>query len=114
MRFVDDTKATNVHAVCAGLCDYPGEVVLIAGGRGKGEDYTPLREVMAQVRAVVVIGEEGPAIARALQGVVPTHPAATMPEAVALAAQLAMPRCDGAAEPRVRQLRHVPRLPSSR
>jgi UDP-N-acetylmuramoylalanine--D-glutamate ligase len=91
VRFVDDSKATNVHAVCAGLRGYPGEVVLIAGGSGKGEDYRPLVEVLGAVRHVVTIGQEGPAIAAALAGAVPTTPAADLPAAVALAAQLAAP-----------------------
>jgi UDP-N-acetylmuramoylalanine--D-glutamate ligase len=89
--FVNDTKATNVHAVCAGLDGYPGAVVLIAGGSGKGEDYAPLREVLAAVRAVVLIGAEGPAIGRVLAGRVPTHAAGSMEEAVRLAAELAEP-----------------------
>ncbi|MDY0108771.1 MAG: UDP-N-acetylmuramoyl-L-alanine--D-glutamate ligase [Candidatus Krumholzibacteria bacterium] len=89
IRFVNDSKATNVHAVCAGLRDYPGPVVLIAGGSGKGEDYTPLREVMGSVRHVVTIGREGPAIAAALAGVVPVSSAADLPAAVAQAAALA-------------------------
>ena len=91
VRFVNDTKATNVHAVCAGLDGYRGEVVLIVGGSGKGEDYTPLREVMDAVRTVVLIGEEGPAIGEALAGRVPLRTAATMDEAVAVAAGLAEP-----------------------
>jgi len=91
VRFVNDTKATNVHAVCAGLRGYPSPVVLIAGGSGKGEDYTPLREVMAAVRHVVTIGHEGPAIAAALAGCVPTTPAVDLPAAVRLAAALAAP-----------------------
>jgi len=89
MKFINDTKATNVHAVCAGLIGYPGQVVLIAGGSGKGEDYSPLREVMGAVTHVVLIGAEGPALAKALQGVVATTQANSMPEAVALAASLA-------------------------
>ncbi len=91
VRFVNDTKATNVHAVCAGLADHHGQVVLIAGGSGKGEDYAPLREVMGAVRHVVLIGAEGPAIGRALAGAVPLSNAADMDQAVALAAQLAEP-----------------------
>jgi len=91
VRFVNDTKATNVHAVCAGLRGYPTPVVLIAGGSGKGEDYAPLREVMAPVRHVVTIGQEGPAIAAALAGRVPTSPAVDLPAAVRLAASLAAP-----------------------
>jgi UDP-N-acetylmuramoylalanine--D-glutamate ligase len=91
VRFVNDTKATNVHAVCAGLRGYPRPVVLIVGGSGKGEDYAPLREVMGAVQHVVTIGQEGPAIAAALSGIVPTRPAADLAAAVAMAAQLAAP-----------------------
>ena len=91
LRFVNDTKATNVHAVCAGLQGYPRPVVLIAGGSGKGEDYAPLREVMDAVRHVVTIGEEGPAIAVALAGVVPTTQAVDLDAAVAEAARLGAP-----------------------
>ena len=91
VRFVDDSKATNVDAVCAGLRGYRGEVVLIAGGSGKGEQYGPLREVMAAVHAVVVIGQEGPTIAAALAGTVPVHAAETLPAAVTSAYELAQP-----------------------
>ena len=66
-------------------------MVLIAGGSAKGEDFSPLRDVMAAVRHVVTIGEEGPAIARALAGVVSTTAAGDLDEAVALAAELARP-----------------------
>ncbi len=91
VRFVDDSKATNVHAVRAGLDGYPRPVVLIAGGSGKGEDYAPLREVMGPVRAVVTIGEQGPAIAATLAGVVPCEAAPDLPAAVTRAARLAAP-----------------------
>jgi UDP-N-acetylmuramoylalanine--D-glutamate ligase len=91
VEFVNDTKATNVHAVQEGLRGYPRPVVLIAGGRGKGEDYRPLREVMGAVRHVVTIGEEGPAIAAVLGDLVPTTAAADLPDAVNLAADLARP-----------------------
>jgi UDP-N-acetylmuramoylalanine--D-glutamate ligase len=66
-------------------------VVLIAGGSGKGEDYTPLRDVMQAVRGVVLIGQEGPAIGKVLEGVVPCVEAASMEEAVAMASRLAAP-----------------------
>ncbi|MFN2370118.1 MAG: UDP-N-acetylmuramoyl-L-alanine--D-glutamate ligase [Candidatus Krumholzibacteriia bacterium] len=89
--FIDDSKATNVHAVCGGLAGWRGEVVLIAGGSGKGEDYAPLREVMGAVRHLVAIGQEGPAIAAVLRDLVPVTAAATLDEAVALAADLAEP-----------------------
>jgi UDP-N-acetylmuramoylalanine--D-glutamate ligase len=91
VAFINDSKATNVHAVCAGLAGFPDPVVLIAGGSGKGEDYRPLREVMDQVRQVVLIGQEGPAIGRTLRGAVPTLQAGSLEEAVAMAAKLAEP-----------------------
>jgi len=91
VKFINDTKATNVHAVCAGLDGYDGQVVLIAGGSGKGEDYTPLRAALGAVKHVVLIGREGPAIGAALGTAVPQSVAGTMPEAVALAADLAEP-----------------------
>jgi len=78
VTFVNDSKATNVHAVCVGLDGYRGEVVLIAGGSGKGEDYRPLRGVMDPVRHVVTIGREGPAIGAVLAGVVPVSAAADL------------------------------------
>ena len=88
VRFINDTKATNVHAVCAGLQGYPHPVVLIAGGSGKGEDYSPLRDVMGAVRHVVLIGQEGPAIGKALCDLVPTSAAASMEEALAQAMEV--------------------------
>ncbi len=91
VRFIDDSKATNVHSVTAGLDGYASEVVLIAGGSGKGEDYAPLRAVMGAVRHVVLIGREGPAIGAALEGCAPTSTAPDMDAAVALAADLAEP-----------------------
>ncbi len=90
--FVDDSKATNVHAVCGGLAGYAGDVVLILGGSGKGEDYAPLRDVLAPVRAAVLIGAEAERIAAALAGAVPLVRAADLDEAVATAAGLALGR----------------------
>jgi UDP-N-acetylmuramoylalanine--D-glutamate ligase len=94
VKFINDTKATNVHAVCAGLDGYPGQVVLIVGGSGKGEDYRPLRAALQAVKHVVLIGAEGPAIGAVLADLVPTTAADDMTRAVALAADLAEP--DGA------------------
>ncbi len=87
IRFINDTKATNVHAVCAGLKGYPRSVALIVGGSGKGESYGPLTQVMDSVVLVVTIGEQGPAIGQALQGVVPVQAAKDMDEAVRAAAE---------------------------
>ncbi len=87
--FVNDSKATNVHAVCAGLSGYESGVHLILGGSAKGEDFTPLRDVMGPVARVVVIGDEADRIAAALDGVVPIDRANSLVEAMARAADAA-------------------------
>lgn len=88
----NDSKGTNVGASIAALqsLERPKRVILIAGGEGKGADFSPLQATVAQhCRACVLIGRDAPLIARALGEVVPVHYAKTMTEAVTLSAQLA-------------------------
>jgi UDP-N-acetylmuramoylalanine--D-glutamate ligase len=83
VRFIDDSKATNIGALQAALagCDRP--VVLIAGGRDKGGDYALLREVVgARVKRLVLIGEAAPLMREALAPVVPCESAGDMADAV--------------------------------
>lgn len=84
VMFYDDSKGTNVGATVAALNGMRQKVVLIAGGDGKGQDFTPLRSaVAARVRAVVLIGRDGDRIARSIEGSgVPMQRARTMEEAV--------------------------------
>lgn len=93
VNWYEDSKGTNVGATLAALAGMPGEkVVLIAGGQGKGQDFAPLRPVVAErARAVVLIGEDAPLIATALDHTVPLLPAASMEEAVRCAAAAAQP-----------------------
>ena len=92
VSYFDDSKGTNVGAVVAALTGFPQPVVLIAGGRDKGGSYEPLRIALKAVgRAAVVIGEAAERIAAGLDGVVPVVHAATMEDAVAAAARLALP-----------------------
>ena len=96
VTFVNDSKATNVNAVWYALesfADGAGRVVLIAGGRDKGNDYGPLKRLVeAKVRGVVAIGEGadkvtqelGPHTERAVG-------AATLEEAIQYAQLLAEP-----------------------
>ena len=91
VQYVNDSKATNPHAVLAALEDAV-RVVLIAGGRNKGLDLSVLAAVAGALRAVVAIGEAGPAIADALAAAgVTAERAASMDEAVARAAGFAEP-----------------------
>jgi UDP-N-acetylmuramoylalanine--D-glutamate ligase len=92
VRWFDDSKGTNVGATVAAVRGLPGRLVLIAGGDGKGQDFTPLRAALAgKARAVVLIGRDAPLIAAALGDGTPLRPAADMDEAVTLAARLAQP-----------------------
>jgi UDP-N-acetylmuramoylalanine--D-glutamate ligase len=90
VRFVDDSKGTNVGATIAAVSGMPGPLVMIAGGIGKGQDFTPLAQAFrGKVRHVVLIGKDAPVLAAALQGVCPTETAVSMQEAVAAAARAA-------------------------
>lgn len=67
--YYDDSKGTNVGATVAALQGLGRKAVLIAGGEGKGQDFTPLNPAVAQhARAVVLIGRDAPLIAAALEG----------------------------------------------
>ena len=62
VRFVDDSKGTNVGATIAAVAGMSAPVVLIAGGEGKGQDFTPLAAAFrGKVRHVVLIGKDAPA-----------------------------------------------------
>ncbi|MHA6849718.1 UDP-N-acetylmuramoyl-L-alanine--D-glutamate ligase [Ralstonia pseudosolanacearum] len=67
LEFFDDSKGTNVGATVAALSGLSKRVVLIAGGDGKGQDFSPLAAPVAQyARAVVLIGRDAPRIRAAL------------------------------------------------
>ncbi len=90
VRFVDNSKATNVHAALAAL-EAVSDAVLIAGGRAKGVDLTPLATGAARLRAVVAIGEAAPELLRIFRDVRPVTEAATIEAATAEAFALARP-----------------------
>ena len=92
IEYFDDSKGTNVGATVAALTGLGLErkLVLILGGEGKGQDFSPLSDpVQRHVRAVVLIGRDAPLIKEALPRNVPAFDAASMEEAVNLAAQQA-------------------------
>jgi len=92
VRFVDDSKGTNVGATLAAVAGMPGPLVLIAGGQGKGQDFQPLAQAFrGKVRHVVLIGQDAKQIDAALQGISTTQFAKDMNEAVQLAASAASP-----------------------
>jgi UDP-N-acetylmuramoylalanine--D-glutamate ligase len=92
VRWIDDSKATNVASTLVALRAFPGAGVhLILGGQGKGQDFSTLRDaVEGSCRAVYLIGEDAAQIARALVGsAVAVHDCGELERAVALAGETA-------------------------
>jgi len=91
VRWIDDSKGTNVDATRKSLEGFaPGSVLLILGGRDKHGDFAALAPLVARnARAVLTIGEAAPLIERALAGTAPIVRCETMERAVAAAAELA-------------------------
>jgi UDP-N-acetylmuramoylalanine--D-glutamate ligase len=90
VRYIDDSKGTNVGATLAAVAGMPGSLVLIAGGQGKGQDFAPLADGFRdKVRHAVLIGQDAQQIAEALQGITSVEFARDMNEAVQKAAQAA-------------------------
>ena len=94
VTWYNDSKGTNVGATLAalaGLADtVPGKIVLIAGGDGKGADFSPLQApVKQECRAVILLGKDALLIEQQLAGAAPCYHVASLPEAVQLAAKLA-------------------------
>ena len=92
VAYIDDSKGTNVGATLAAVAGMAGPVVLIAGGDGKNQNFSPLAAgFRGKVRHVVLIGRDAPLIARALEGICPIEQCATLPQAVQAAARAARP-----------------------
>jgi UDP-N-acetylmuramoylalanine--D-glutamate ligase len=92
IRYVNDSKATNVEAALRSIESFDSGVVPIMGGRFKGGDLGLLREPLKRrAKAVVTIGESSDLFRDAFAGAIPVHPAASLQEAVATASELAKP-----------------------
>jgi UDP-N-acetylmuramoylalanine--D-glutamate ligase len=81
IRYVDDSKATNVHAALAAIRGF-GRSVLIAGGRNKGLDLAGLREGAPYLGGVVAIGDAAAEVEAAFRGAVAVTRADSMADAV--------------------------------
>ena len=92
VRYVNDSKGTNVDSTVKSLESFSEPILLIAGGRGKGTGYQKLRKLVKErVRHLILIGEETENIAGDLDGCAEIHRCGAMVEAVQLACQLAQP-----------------------
>ena len=91
VEWYDDSKGTNVGATIAALKGLAKPVVLILGGDGKGQDFSPLKNVVGSfARKTMLIGRDAPLIEKALAGL-PTERCASLEEAVDKAARHAAP-----------------------
>jgi UDP-N-acetylmuramoylalanine--D-glutamate ligase len=91
VRWVNDSKATNVDSAAVALEAFDAPLVVILGGRHKGSSYAPLIEPLGRARAVLAIGEAAPLIERELDPAIHVERAGTLERAVERARSIARP-----------------------
>ena len=92
VRYVNDSKGTNVGATLAAVAGFAGPLLLIVGGDGKNQDFTPLATAFrGKVRHALLIGRDAPAIAAALAGTCELTHCESLEAAVLAAASAAQP-----------------------
>ena len=92
VRWINDSKGTNVGATLAAVSGMQGPLVVIAGGDGKGQDFGPLADAFdRKVRRAVLIGRDAQHVAAAIRKVCDVEFAGDMPDAVTRAARAARP-----------------------
>lgn len=94
--YINDSKGTNVGATATAIESFGllgnGKVILIAGGEGKGADFTPLNSALSDfARSVILFGRDAKKIESDLNDVIEIKQASTLEEAVAVAKSLAKP-----------------------
>ncbi|MBN1378468.1 MAG: UDP-N-acetylmuramoyl-L-alanine--D-glutamate ligase [Gammaproteobacteria bacterium] len=90
VRWINDSKATNVGAAQVAIESMPGTVVLIAGGDGKDADFSPLRSsIKNKVRAVVLLGKDAARMQEVLHDITECHRVDDLQTAVIRANELA-------------------------
>jgi UDP-N-acetylmuramoylalanine--D-glutamate ligase len=92
VRYINDSKGTNVGATLAAVNGLAGPLVVIAGGDGKGQDFTPLAAAFrGKVRTTVLLGRDAGLIETALAGISHTARVENMQDAVRTASRFAQP-----------------------
>jgi len=96
VNWINDSKGTNIGATISAINGIggamQGRIVLIAGGQGKGADFSEMAKPVADfVRSMVLIGEDAEKIAAALNNVVPIQRASSLEDAVLMARKQAQP-----------------------
>lgn len=86
IKFINNSQGTNIDAVTKSILSYDGPVILIAGGRNKGSDFSKLKEIVSQkVKLLVAIGESQDDLKNALSDSTRVIKAYTLEEAVKIA-----------------------------
>jgi UDP-N-acetylmuramoylalanine--D-glutamate ligase len=92
IKYYNDSKGTNVDSVWYALQSFGEPIVLLLGGRDKGNDYSRLHELVKRgVKAIVAIGESADTVEQAFRGMTVVTKATSMKEAVSRAKFLAQP-----------------------
>jgi UDP-N-acetylmuramoylalanine--D-glutamate ligase len=90
VSYYNDSKATNVDATLKALDAFPGNLIVILGGKDKGGDFTLLREPLRhRAKLALLIGAAAEKIASQIQGVIPMESVGTIEKAIARAAEFA-------------------------
>ena len=83
IKFYNDSKATNVNSVWYALQGFESPIILILGGKDKGNDYNEIKDlVIKHVKQVIAIGESKEKVYNFFKGIVKTTKAETLEEAV--------------------------------
>ena len=91
VTYINDSKATNVDSVWYALQSYSAPLIVLMGGRDKGNDYTRLTDlVRTHVKAIIALGESAAKVRQAFAALVPVDEASTMNDAVRSAAARAL------------------------
>jgi len=92
IRFINDSKGTNVGAVVKSLMSYSSPIILIAGGRDKNGDFYSLREIVkSKVKSLILLGEAKEKIKKSLEGLTRAIDAKDMEDAVKKSFEVASP-----------------------
>ena len=92
VKFINDSKATTVESLGVALTSFKTPIILIAGGKDKGSDYSKVNNLLIEnVREVVLIGSAKEKMSEAWQNIISIHKADTLSHAVQIAFDLARP-----------------------
>ncbi|OGB60464.1 MAG: UDP-N-acetylmuramoylalanine--D-glutamate ligase [Caldithrix sp. RBG_13_44_9] len=92
ISFFNDSKATTVDSLSYALQSFPGNIILIAGGKDKGGDFSEVNQLLKErVKVTILIGQASERMSEAWTKVIPVLRARTLPEAVKIAYHHAYP-----------------------